>query len=161
MHQRHVISLLIHAFLSVNARLLIAFGTVFYAIMSFTCTALLVDAVSFFELLYFWYCCIFCRALLHIWKILYSLSTSTAFSVDAVINRNSVQLLVDALSFIELYSNFSRSMFYLLRGLLHFWPMLHLLSSSAAHLVDVFFLLPSSIALLVYAVYHSGHSTLT
>ena len=32
MHQRHVISLLIHGFLSVNARLLIAFGTAFYAI---------------------------------------------------------------------------------------------------------------------------------
>ena len=31
-HQRHVISLLIHGFLSVNARLLIAFGTAFYAI---------------------------------------------------------------------------------------------------------------------------------
>ena len=34
MHQRHVISLLIHGFLSVNARLFIAFGTAFYAIMS-------------------------------------------------------------------------------------------------------------------------------
>ena len=34
MHQRHVISLLIHGFLSVNARLLIAFGTAFYAIIS-------------------------------------------------------------------------------------------------------------------------------
>ena len=34
MHQRHVISLLIHGFLSVNARLLIAFGTAFYAITS-------------------------------------------------------------------------------------------------------------------------------
>ena len=32
-HQRHVISLLIHGFLSVNARLLIAFGTALYAIM--------------------------------------------------------------------------------------------------------------------------------
>ena len=32
-HQRHVISLLIHGFLSVNARLLIAFGTAFYAII--------------------------------------------------------------------------------------------------------------------------------
>ena len=32
-HQRYVISLLIHGFLSVNARLLIAFGTAFYAIM--------------------------------------------------------------------------------------------------------------------------------
>ena len=31
-HQQHVISLLIHGFLSVNARLLIAFGTAFYAI---------------------------------------------------------------------------------------------------------------------------------
>ena len=29
----HVISLLIHGFLSVNARLLIAFGTAFYAII--------------------------------------------------------------------------------------------------------------------------------
>ena len=35
MHQRHVISLLIHGFLSVNARLLIAFGTAFYAITVF------------------------------------------------------------------------------------------------------------------------------
>ena len=34
-HQRHVISLLIHGFLSVNARLLIAFGTAFYAITVF------------------------------------------------------------------------------------------------------------------------------
>ena len=33
MHQRHVISLLIRGFLSVNARLKIAFGTAFYAIM--------------------------------------------------------------------------------------------------------------------------------
>ena len=33
LHQRHVISLLIHGFLSVNARLLIAFGTAFYAII--------------------------------------------------------------------------------------------------------------------------------
>ena len=33
MHQWHVISLLIHGFLPVNARLLIAFGTAFYAIM--------------------------------------------------------------------------------------------------------------------------------
>ena len=33
MHKRHVISLLIHGFLSVNARLLIAFGTAFYAII--------------------------------------------------------------------------------------------------------------------------------
>ena len=33
MHQRHVISLLIHGFLSVNALLLIAFGTAFYAII--------------------------------------------------------------------------------------------------------------------------------
>ena len=35
MHQRHVIdlSLLIHGFLSVNARLLIACGTAFYAII--------------------------------------------------------------------------------------------------------------------------------
>ena len=33
MHQRHVKSLLIHDFLSVNARLLIAFGTASYAIM--------------------------------------------------------------------------------------------------------------------------------
>ena len=32
-HQRHVISLLMHGFLPVNARLLIAFGTAFYAIM--------------------------------------------------------------------------------------------------------------------------------
>ena len=32
MHQWHVISLLIHGFLPVNARLLIAFGTAFYAI---------------------------------------------------------------------------------------------------------------------------------
>ena len=32
MHQWHVISLLIHGFLSVNARLLMAFGTAFYAI---------------------------------------------------------------------------------------------------------------------------------
>ena len=30
----HVISLLIHGFLSVNARLLIAFGTAFYAIIT-------------------------------------------------------------------------------------------------------------------------------
>ena len=36
MHQRHVISLLIHGFLPVNARLLIAFGTAFYAITSDT-----------------------------------------------------------------------------------------------------------------------------
>ena len=35
LHQRHVISLLIHGFLSVNARLLIAFGTAFYAITSY------------------------------------------------------------------------------------------------------------------------------
>ena len=34
-HQRHVISLLIHGFLPVNARLLIAFGTAFYAIIDF------------------------------------------------------------------------------------------------------------------------------
>ena len=34
MHPRHVISLLIHGFLSVNARLLIASGTDFYAILS-------------------------------------------------------------------------------------------------------------------------------
>ena len=34
-HQRHVISLLIHGFLSVNARLLIAFGTAFYAIIPY------------------------------------------------------------------------------------------------------------------------------
>ena len=33
-HQRHVISLLIHGFLPVNARLLIAFGTAVYAIMA-------------------------------------------------------------------------------------------------------------------------------
>ena len=33
MHQRHVISLLIHGFLSVNVRLLIALGTAFYAII--------------------------------------------------------------------------------------------------------------------------------
>ena len=32
-HQRHVILLLIHGFLSVNARLLTAFGTAFYAII--------------------------------------------------------------------------------------------------------------------------------
>ena len=32
-HQWHVISLLIHGFLPVNARLLIAFGTAFYAII--------------------------------------------------------------------------------------------------------------------------------
>ena len=32
-HQRHVISLLIHGFLPVNARLLIAIGTAFYAII--------------------------------------------------------------------------------------------------------------------------------
>ena len=36
MHQRHVISLLIHGFLSVNARLLVAFGTAFYAIIWIT-----------------------------------------------------------------------------------------------------------------------------
>ena len=34
MHQRRVISLLIHGFLAVNARLLIAFGTAFYAIIN-------------------------------------------------------------------------------------------------------------------------------
>ena len=33
MHQWHVISLLIHGFLPVTARLLIAFGTAFYAII--------------------------------------------------------------------------------------------------------------------------------
>ena len=33
-HQRHVISLLTHGFLSVNARLLIAVGTAFYGITS-------------------------------------------------------------------------------------------------------------------------------
>ena len=33
MHQQHVIPLLIHGYLPVNARLLIAFGTAFYAIM--------------------------------------------------------------------------------------------------------------------------------
>ena len=37
MHQWHVISLLIHGFLSVNARLLIAFGTAFYAIIHLNC----------------------------------------------------------------------------------------------------------------------------
>ena len=36
MHQRHVISLLIHGFLLVNARLLIAFGTAFYAILFYS-----------------------------------------------------------------------------------------------------------------------------
>ena len=34
MHQWHVISLLIHSFLLVNSRLLIAFGTAFYAIVN-------------------------------------------------------------------------------------------------------------------------------
>ena len=33
MHQRRVISLLIHGFLPVNARLLTAFGAAFYAII--------------------------------------------------------------------------------------------------------------------------------
>ena len=33
-HQWHVILLFIHGFLSVNARLLIAFGTAFYAIIN-------------------------------------------------------------------------------------------------------------------------------
>ena len=36
-HGRHVMSLLIHAFLSVNAQLLIAFGTAFYAIIKVIC----------------------------------------------------------------------------------------------------------------------------
>ena len=40
-HQQHVISLLIHGFLPVNARLLIAFGTAFYAINMLVCLILI------------------------------------------------------------------------------------------------------------------------
>ena len=37
-HQQRVISLLIHGLFPVNARLLIAFGTAFYAIINNECT---------------------------------------------------------------------------------------------------------------------------
>ena len=46
MHQRHVISLLIHGFLSVNARLLIAFGTPFL----YNIETLTNDTISFEQL---------------------------------------------------------------------------------------------------------------
>ena len=49
-HQQHVISLLIHGFLPVNARLLIAFGTAFYAITyNKTCFTLSSDCHQVFS----------------------------------------------------------------------------------------------------------------
>ena len=49
-HQQHVISLIIHGFLPVNARLLIAFCTAFYSIISIDSVSNMYSCINLFGL---------------------------------------------------------------------------------------------------------------